>query len=185
MTVSATVPRPARPLVTLIVFQCLCMVFFLFDLAEDLASGTDPLAHMLPEFAATFGLIIGIVFEVVVLRDLNARARAMKQGIDVASGALARVIEGYFTTWRLTAAERDVALFTIKGFSIAEIAGLRESAEGTVKTHLNAIYRKAGVPGRAQLVSLLVEDLLGGPLIDGPGAKDRQKPADPTAIARP
>jgi DNA-binding CsgD family transcriptional regulator len=58
-----------------------------------------------------------------------------------------------------------VAAFTIKGFTIAEIAALRGSAEGTVKTHLNAIYRKAGVQGRGQLVSLLIEELLGGPLL--------------------
>ncbi len=74
-------------------------------------------------------------------------------------------MEGYFEDWRLTPAEADVAAFTIKGFSIAEIATLRGSAEGTVKTHLNAIYRKAGVPGRAQLVNLLIEELLGGPLV--------------------
>ena len=65
----------------------------------------------------------------------------------------------------LTPAERDVAGFTIKGYSIAEIAQLRGSAEGTVKTHLNAIYRKAGVTGRGQLVSLLVEDLFRAPLL--------------------
>jgi DNA-binding NarL/FixJ family response regulator len=34
-----------------------------------------------------------------------------------------------------------------------------------VKTHLNAIYRKAGVQGRGQLVSVLIEDLLNAPLV--------------------
>ena len=47
------------------------------------------------------------------------------------------------------------------------IAELRGSAEGTIKTHLNAIYRKSGVSGRAQLVSVLVEDLLHAPLLTG------------------
>ena len=55
--------------------------------------------------------------------------------------------------------------FTIKGYAIAEIAVFRGSAEATVKTHLNAIYRKAGVSGRGQLVSLLIEDLLRAPLM--------------------
>ncbi|MBC7740336.1 MAG: helix-turn-helix transcriptional regulator [Candidatus Saccharibacteria bacterium] len=70
-----------------------------------------------------------------------------------------------FRGWHLTPTEQDVASFTIKGCSIAEIARLRGSAEGTIKTHLNAIYRKSGVTGRAQLVSVLVEDLLQTPLI--------------------
>lgn len=58
-----------------------------------------------------------------------------------------------------------MATFTIKGFSIAETAAMRKSTEGTVKSHLNAIYRKAGVQGRGQLVSVLVEDLLNTPLL--------------------
>ena len=83
-----------------------------------------------------------------------------------AAGALADVIEGCYRNWGLTASEQDVAGFTIKGYSIAEIAILRGSAPGTVKTHLNAIYRKAGVAGRGQLVSLLVEDLRRAPLLE-------------------
>ena len=87
----------------------------------------------------------------------------------MAAGALAELMEDYFRQWALTPSEADVAAFTIKGYSIAEIATLRGSAEGTVKTHLNAIYRKAGVQGRGQLVSLLIEDLLNGPLVPGAG----------------
>ena len=45
--------------------------------------------------------------------------------------------------------------------SIAEIASLRQTSEGTVKAQTNAIYRKAGVSGRPQLLSLFVEDLMG------------------------
>ena len=52
-----------------------------------------------------------------------------------------------------------MAWFTIKGLPIAEIARLRQTSEGTVKAQSNAIYRKAGVNGRAQLVSLCIEDL--------------------------
>ena len=65
-----------------------------------------------------------------------------------------------FDDWGLTPAERDVALFAIKGMSIQEIAALRQTSEGTVKAQTNAIYRKAGVSGRPQLLSLFIEDLL-------------------------
>jgi DNA-binding CsgD family transcriptional regulator len=66
-----------------------------------------------------------------------------------------------FADWGLTPAERDVALFAIKGMSTAEIAALRNTSEGTVKAQTNAIYRKAGVSGRPQLLSLFIEDLMG------------------------
>jgi DNA-binding NarL/FixJ family response regulator len=44
--------------------------------------------------------------------------------------------------------------------SIADIARLRQTSEGTVKAQSNAIYRKAGVNGRTQLLSLFIEDLM-------------------------
>ena len=43
---------------------------------------------------------------------------------------------------------------------IAEIAALRETSEGTVKSQNSAIYRKAGVKTRTQLVGALIEELL-------------------------
>ncbi|MBL9053073.1 MAG: helix-turn-helix transcriptional regulator, partial [Tabrizicola sp.] len=77
-----------------------------------------------------------------------------------ASGAFAELLQERFAEWGLTASERDVALFAIKGMSTAEIAGLRSTSEGTVKAQTNAIYRKAGVSGRSQLLSLFIDDLM-------------------------
>jgi hypothetical protein len=63
-----------------------------------------------------------------------------------------------------------VALFAIKGLSTADIARMRSSSEGTVKAQTNAIYRKAGVSGRPQLLSLFIEELMqdDGPLRPAP-----------------
>lgn len=47
-----------------------------------------------------------------------------------------------------------------KGFSTGEIANMRCTSEGTVKAQTSAIYRKAGVRGRAQLLSLFIDDLV-------------------------
>ena len=57
-----------------------------------------------------------------------------------------------------------VALFTLKGLAIPEIAGVRGSAEGTIKAHLGAIYRKAGVNGRGAFLALFIEELMVGPV---------------------
>lgn len=70
------------------------------------------------------------------------------------------LLEERFAEWGLTPAEKDVALFAIKGLATPEIAALRSTSEGTVKAQTNAIYRKAGVTGRSQLLSLFIEDLM-------------------------
>ena len=156
------------PVVALIVVQAICTVIFMGDVASDivpqgLSAMTNP--ANLSEIAASSGLILGLVFEAIVLWRLLGRQQRMQQSLNVASGALSDLMEGYFRSWALTPTEADVAAFTIKGYSIAEIAGFRGSAEGTIKTHLNAIYRKSGTSGRAQLVSVLVEDLFRGALV--------------------
>lgn len=156
------------PLILLILVQAACTVVFVADIASYfLQRGWTAFVNpaSLPEIAATLGLTLGLGFEAVVLQRMMVQQARMQHSLSVASGALADVMTGHFESWGLTQTEQDVASFTIKGFSIAEIAGLRGSAEGTIKTHLNAIYRKSGVTGRAQLVSVLVEDLLQMPLL--------------------
>ncbi|MEO8243947.1 MAG: helix-turn-helix transcriptional regulator [bacterium] len=156
------------PLVLLILIQATCTVVFVADVSRDLLpEGWASLGHLTAwsEIAATLGLVLGLVFESLVLQRLLQQQSRMQESLSVAAGALSDLMLRYFQTWNLTPTEQDVATFTIKGFSIAEIAELRGSAEGTIKTHLNAIYRKSGVTGRAQLVSVLVEDLLHAPLV--------------------
>jgi len=46
--------------------------------------------------------------------------------------------------------ERDVALLSIKGVSISEIADMRQTRVGTIKAQNAAIYRKSGVSNRAE-----------------------------------
>jgi DNA-binding CsgD family transcriptional regulator len=167
-----TAMRRLLPLLLLIAVQFICIVVFLADVVKDLTlvdRGRLAPPEILAEVAATIGLILGLVFEGVVLARLVRERARMQQSLSAASGALADLMQRYFTNWGLTATESDVAAFTIKGFSITEIAAFRGSAEGTIKTHLNAIYRKSGVSGRAQLISVLVEDLFETPLLTGNG----------------
>jgi DNA-binding CsgD family transcriptional regulator len=165
-------------LAALILAQAACAAFFLWDISGDVAALKHRVfadLHILTEIFANLGLIAAIAVEARVLTRLLRRQQHDARALSIASGALYELIEGWFADWRLTPAEADVAMFAIKGFSIAEIARLRGSAEPTVKTHLNAIYRKAGVPGRAQLASLMVEELLGRPLVEaGPRRPARE-----------
>jgi len=112
------------------------------------------------QMLGALGLVLGLFLGALYLRRVERERRRARDQLRIARGAFGEVMEEKFTQWRLTAAERDVALFAIKGMSLAEIAGLRQTSEGTVKAQTGAIYRKAGVSGRAQLISLFVEDLL-------------------------
>jgi DNA-binding CsgD family transcriptional regulator len=147
-----------------LIIQVVSAFFFIFDiLSSRIGFWTVPLSWQsreLLEIGAALGLLLGVIVGgVTLIRALRGRDRA-EERLRLASAAFMDVLEERFEDWGLTPAERDVALFAIKGMSTAEIAGLRETSEGTVKAQTNAIYRKAGVTGRSQLLSLFIDDLM-------------------------
>jgi DNA-binding CsgD family transcriptional regulator len=173
---------PAKAALVLVVaVQAICTLFFAWDiLAGVVGLPRRPLSwrmREIMELGAAVGLVLGVALGAVVLFSILRQNRSMENQIRQASGAFAELLEERFRGWALTPSERDVAWFTIKGLSIADIARLRQTSEGTVKAQSNAIYRKAGVSGRAQLVSLCIEDLIeAGPLANPP-AEARGKTA--------
>lgn len=156
--------RSTWSIVLVLAVQIASAAFFITDiLSSFFGVTTTPLPWQLREILeimSAFGLLIGVVLGVYVLRRALAdRARAEVQ-LRRASSAFMQLLHERLAEWGLTPAERDVALFAIKGLSTAEIASLRNTSEGTIKAQTNAIYRKAGVTGRAQLISLFIEDLI-------------------------
>ena len=148
----------------LLVVQTLCAVFFISDiLSSVLGLRATPIswrARELLELGAAIGLILGAVLGAVALRRALKERNLARESLRRASGVFMELLAERFAEWGLTPAEQDVALFAIKGLSTAEIAVLRAKSEGTVKAQTNAIYRKAGVSGRPQLLSLFIEDLI-------------------------
>lgn len=69
-------------------------------------------------------------------------------------------IDQQFDAWALSASEKDVALLLIKGYSIREIAALRETSEKTIKQQNFSIYKKSKLTGRSELAAFFLEDLL-------------------------
>jgi DNA-binding CsgD family transcriptional regulator len=152
-------------LIGLIGLQGACASFFVFDVVQDfMAGGSGAGVYLVMELLAVLSLAAAAVLELKLLRGLLRRNSKAERSLLVARGQMQDVVDAYFRDWGLTAAEADVASMTIKGFSISEISQMRQAREGTVKTQLTAIYRKAGVAGRSQLGSLLIEDLMGTPL---------------------
>ena len=123
------------------------------------------------ESSVTACLVLSTVFTGWELLASFRREQKMRDQIEIASGAFSTIMQKQFDEWGLTEAEQSVALLGIKGYSIAEIAKLRDTREGTIKAQNAAVYRKAGVSGRLQLLSHFVEDLIGDSLIDSESGK--------------
>lgn len=155
-----------RPFVLALVLivQVLCAFFFVGEIAVSVfglpIGPLDWTVHEMIEVSAALGLIIGSVIGGLALRDARKRSAKAEAALHQARSAFRDVLELRFSEWDLTPAERDVALFAIKGFSLQDIAQLRSVSEGTIKAQSNAIYRKAGVSGRAQLLSLFIDELV-------------------------
>ena len=146
------------------VLQAFCAVFFVSDILSSFVGfSTAPMPWQLREFLeiwAAIGLIVGLVLGGLMLRRAVSERQVAETRLRRASGAFMVLLAERFQEWGLTPAEKDVALFAIKGLSTSEIAALRSTSEGTVKAQTNAIYRKAGVSGRSQLLSLFIDDLM-------------------------
>ncbi len=163
------VPRPSRAglFVLLLLVQTGCAMVFLADIVLS-AFGIygRPLAwttRELMEMGAGFGLLLGMISAGILVWSAFRDLRKAELRLGRASGAFSELLNIRFDEWGLTAAERDVAMFAIKGLSVQDMARLRETSEGTVKSQAAAIYRKAGVTGRPQLLSLFIEDMIGTP----------------------
>jgi DNA-binding CsgD family transcriptional regulator len=119
----------------------------------------------LMQIAGWLGLLLAIVLNGVLLRMIVRRGLRLERTVRLASGAFQQLLDRHFEDWGLTPSERDVALLAIKGFSNGEIAGMLDKSEGTVKAQSNAVFRKAGVSGRVQLMSHFMDELIGEPLL--------------------
>jgi DNA-binding CsgD family transcriptional regulator len=149
----------------LLLAQAVCALLFASDiLLSVMGFYPAPIAWNLRELlevGALVGLFLGLIFGALLVWRAFRDLRRAEDKLEKASGAFMDLLNTRFEEWKLTAAERDVALFAIKGLTVSDIARLRQTSEGTVKAQTAAIYRKASVSGRPQLLSLFIEDLMG------------------------
>lgn len=144
------------------------------DLAWDQVQGRAGVLHLILEsVAGAAALVLGVR----LLKALRRKGRTIAH-LELALHAsqedarrwrgeaaqllagLGRALDQQFDRWRLSPAEREVALLLIKGLSSRDIAGLRSTSERTVRQQAQDVYRKAGLSGRAELSAFFLEDLL-------------------------
>jgi DNA-binding CsgD family transcriptional regulator len=169
-------------LAAVVLVQILCAWFFVSDIVLSmLGIYIEPVSwasREVMELGAALGLLLGVAVGAAMLWHAIGETHAIREKLRRASIAFGDVLNERFAEWGLTAAERDVAMFALKGLNTAEIAALRATSEGTVKAQTAAIYRKAGVNGRGQLLSLFIDDLMEG-LQHSPPAAAAPAPLNP------
>jgi len=154
-----------KSLVVSFIVIAICEVFFVLDVVADafyINIQAPWIDHGAVELISTLSLALALVVIGWQIKRLLHAHRNAQAHIQVASGELIQVIEQKFDDWQLTHSERDIALLLIKGLSNQEIADIRATRPGTVKSQGSAIYQKAAVKNRHELAAYFVEDLLAG-----------------------
>lgn len=152
-----------KTLIICFIIMAFCEAFFIVDVIADLFRldlDTVWFNHDHLEVVTTLALALSLVILGLQIRHLLRERSRHSDSLKVASGQFVDVIDAHFRNWNLSKSESDVALMLMKGFSTQEIADLRTTKPGTVKSQTSAIYQKAGLRGRNELVAFFVEDLL-------------------------
>jgi DNA-binding CsgD family transcriptional regulator len=136
-------------------FSTFIIVHELLELQGFSSNGSNKIVVLFATLLLVF-VMVSLYTVNILLHEIRSAdtARALSRG------ALAQLLDLHFAEWKLTTAERDVALFTLKGFETQEIAELRKATQGTVRVQLAQIYGKAGVHSRGAFQSLFLEDLI-------------------------
>jgi DNA-binding CsgD family transcriptional regulator len=158
--------RPHRTLVVLAGVQALCATWFLADVLMEIPEIWLNPYHQVPEVLAVVLLWVGTAISVRKIAGMLRRSDAIEARLQTASRAFQDLVEEAFGRWGVTEAERDVAILTLKGLSISEIAEARGTRPGTVRAQCVSLYRKAGVGNRLQLLSLFMDELAAGLALD-------------------
>jgi DNA-binding CsgD family transcriptional regulator len=145
-----------------VLLQGMCAVFFIGDVMTEIYFG-GLFSHTILEGLATVALVFGVVFGGFEIWRISREATRTGENLRRARSEFSELVDQKFAEWSLSAAEADVALLQLKGFDVAEIAELRETAQGTVRAQLSHIYEKSGHPNRGRFVSSFVDVLIESP----------------------
>ena len=155
-------------LIAVLALQLFCAVFFLFDGVLDVLGPVMPTGLTLGlsqgdlfEWLLGLALVVSVIVTALQVRRLLRDQRRMKNALQAASGAVGEFLQHQFRDWDLSPSESDVALFAIKGSSIAEIARMR----GTGRHHQGPTQRdlpQSRGHRPAPLISFFIDEMVDG-----------------------
>ena len=151
------------------------LVFLIFDMIGDFMAGTRE-SHI--AVASIIAIALVSAFRISLknalsdykeqvrvakehAKDQKTEAERYKQLSENYLEGLGDEIERHMMAWKLTGAEREVALLLIKGLLIKEIGEIRGVKEKTIRQQSLSIYKKSGLGNRSELAAFFLEDLLG------------------------
>ena len=135
------------------------LFFFGYDIFHDaLHEGFD--FHVLME-ALTFCAVTAVLFvEWQQNRGLSLSLEEASSHSQRLSGQFSDYVRAAFSRWSFSKSEQEVAWLLLKGFTFAEIAGLRGVQEKTVRQQASGIYAKSGCKNRNEFLAHFIQDLL-------------------------
>lgn len=165
-------PGPLATVVPALIFLFIG-VSMAVDTASDLAAGSG-IEHLALEIFTAALAMAGFGFMWRSMRGALRRAGELQVALDGTRADLRRwrgeaqellqglgaAIDRQFDRWGLSPAEREVGLLLLKGLALKDVASARKTSERTVRQQALAVYRKAGLAGRAELAAFFLEDLL-------------------------
>lgn len=170
-----------------ILLVLMLFTFFIGFLAYDIVTDYDSSAsivHLTLDYSLGAAILFAMFFLVSKFLEMKIQNRLVKESLEKErdqiqlsyeklNATVSTKIDTQFSEWKLTEAEKEVALLLIKGFAIREIATLRGTSEKTVRHQSLAVYSKSGTSGRNELSASFIEDFMEN--IEG----DRQAPTTP------
>jgi len=157
----------------LIIVLGFIMLSSIVDLFNDLSHGAND-SHLIKEGLVVLLAIISILWVFRGMYRQTLQLSALKQELQDAKNPshpaeqyvlsarqrLSEVIARQFDDWKLTSSEKEIGMLLLKGLSLKEIAGIRNTLEKTVRQQASTIYRKANVSGRHAFAAWFIEDFL-------------------------
>ena len=122
--------------------------------------GPSWIVHEIISLATFFGFVVGGFLIWRSYQSSQKDREEIQRLLRSAQGEFFEMLNLQFDRWQLSDAEKDVALLTVKAMTVSEIAELRNTSPGTIKSQNSSIYRKADVKSRTQLLGKIIDRLL-------------------------
>jgi DNA-binding CsgD family transcriptional regulator len=183
--------------VALFVILATLLLFLIGDLRFDIVNAVS-VRHIEAELVVLVVAVVGVGGTTLQLRAALRKARELQRDLrstredaqrwraekEAMLRKFGTAVEHRLADWGLTSAEKEIALLVLRGLSYKEVASVRGTAERTVRHQALAIYRKAGVAGRAEMAAVFLKDMLeaAGNAAPEPGSPSEEPAPPPSSV---